>query len=315
MSVKGLALSRAYYEQYGKPMLEKEYPSLLPYLAVGLAGAGSECLGYDDETSQDHDFEPGFCIFLPGEDLVDRRTAFRLERSYASLPAEFMGFRRSLMQPAGGQRHGVLRTAQFFLEKTGTPDGVLSAQQWLSLPQQSLAEASGGEIFTDPFGEVTAIRDRLSCYPEDIRKKKLAAHLLLMNQSGQYNYRRCLQHGESAAAQMAVFAFVQSTMESIFLLNRVYQPYYKWSFRALRSLPELSLLAELLEYLITSDNDGENASEKYNVIEGIAADVIDVLIRQDLTKAICGDLEKHAYSVNDGISDGEVRNLHILAGM
>ena len=60
-------------------------------------------------------------------------------------------------------------------------------------------------------------------------------------------------------------------MEAVFLLNRVYQPYYKWSFRRMRSLPELSLLAELLEYLITSDNDGENAEEKYNVIEGIAA--------------------------------------------
>ena len=83
----------------------------------------------------------------------------------------------------------------------------------------------------------------------------------------------------------------------------------------MRSLPELSLLAELLEYLITSDNDGENAEEKYNVIEGIAADVIDVLMEQDLTKAVCGDLEKHAYSVNDSIADGALRNMHILAGI
>ena len=36
---------------------------------------------------------------------------------------------------------------------------------------------------------------------------------------------------------------------------------------------------------------------------------------QKLTEAICGDLEKHAYSVNDGIEDAEIRNLHILAAI
>ena len=43
--------------------------------------------------------------------------------------------------------------------------------------------------------------------------------------------------------------------------------------------------------------------------------MIDELQRQELTKAICGDLEKHAYSVNDGITDAQIRNLHILAGV
>ena len=57
------------------------------------------------------------------------------------------------------------------------------------------------------------------------------------------------------------------------------------------------------------------AEEKYDVIEGIAADVIDELIEQGLTEANCGDLEKHAYSVNDGIMDAELRNMHILAAV
>ena len=104
-------------------------------------------------------------------------------------------------------------------------------------------------------------------------------------------------------------------MEVIFLLNRRYQPYYKWSFRALRELDRLSIEAELLEYLITSDNGEESVEEKYRVIEGIAADVIEELMEQKLTQAICGDLEKHAYSVNDSIADAKVRNLHILAGV
>ena len=83
----------------------------------------------------------------------------------------------------------------------------------------------------------------------------------------------------------------------------------------MRRLPKLDLTAEVLEYLLTTDNEPEMAEEKYDVIEGIAADVIDELIEQGLTEANCGDLEKHAYSVNDGIMDTELRNMHILAAV
>ncbi len=312
---KGLAIARAYYETFGKPMLREQFPELLPYLAAGLFGSGSECFGYDDEVSRDHDFAPGFCILLPGEDTVSRRDAFLLERAYAKLPKEFMGLRRPLLSPVGGSRTGVLRTADFFTDRTGSADGILTVQQWFSVPEQSLAEAVNGELWLDGPGEVTAIRERLSFYPEDIRLKKLAGNLLLMAQSGQYNYNRCLAHGETAAAQLAVCEFVKSTSAVLFLLNRRYQPYYKWTFRALRELPKLSLLAELLEYLLTTDNSPELAETKYDVIESIASDVIEALQDQDLTSAICGDLEKHAYSVNDRITDPQIRNMHILGGV
>lgn len=311
----GIELAKDYFEACGRPMLEKEFRDVLPYLAAGLTGSGSECFGFDDEVSRDHDFEPGFCLFLPDEDTVDRRTAFLLERAYARLPKEFRGVRRSMMQPVGGPRRGVLRISDYFTEKTGTPDGVLTPEQWLRVPEQSLAEAVNGTLFFDNYGRMTEIRERLAFFPEDVFRKKLAGALLIMAQSGQYNYRRCLSRGETGAAQLAVFEFVQSAMSAIFLLNGVYRPYYKWSFRALRSLPLLSIEAELMEYLLTTDNDGETAEEKYTVIEGIASDVIDVLMDRKLTQAVCGDLEKHAYSVNDGIADGSLRNLHILAGV
>ena len=313
--MKGLDISRAFYREYGEPMLRERFPELVPLLAAGLFGSGSECYGYDDEISRDHDFEPGFCLFLPGEEVVDRRTAFMLERAYASLPKEFMGVRRAMVSPVGGARHGVLRTADFMREKVGSADGELDLRTWLSIPEYALAEAVNGEIFADPYGEVTAIRARLRKRPEDVRLKKLAGQLLIMGQSGQYNYLRCLAHGETAAAQLAVVEFVQSAMAAVFLLNDVYQPYYKWSFRAMRALPKLPFAAELVEYLITTNNDGHLAQDKYEVIEDISADIIAELEAQGLTAADCVDLEKHAYSVNDGIADGNLRNLHILAGV
>ena len=313
--MNGLELSRAFFAQYGEPMLRQQFADALPHLAAGLLGSGSECFGWDDEVSRDHDFEPGFCIFLPGEDLVDRRTAFQLERAYAKLPKEFEGFRRPMLLPVGGARRGVLRLAEFLEEKTGTPDGALTIAQWLTVPEQALAECVNGEVYFDNLGLLTAAREKLAYFPEDVRRKRLAGQLLLMAQSGQYNYARILRHGEPAAAQMAVCEFAKAAMAAVFLLNRRYQPYYKWGFRAMRALPALSALAEPLALLLTTDNAPARAVAKQDSIEAVAAAVIDELIAQDLTRAVCGDLEKHAYSVNDRVADAQLRNAHILAAV
>jgi len=119
MKSKGLELSERFYRAYGEPMLREQFPELMPRIAVGLAGAGSECFGYDDELSQVHDFEAGFCLFLPDETLVDRKTEFALERAYAKLPREFEGVARAPLSPVGGNRHGVIRISDFLKQKTG----------------------------------------------------------------------------------------------------------------------------------------------------------------------------------------------------
>ena len=310
--MKGLTLSLMFYREYGAPMLHEQFPDLEGRIAVGLAGSGSECFGYDDELSHDHDFEPGFCLFLPDEDVVDRRQAFALERAYAKLPKEFMGYTRLPLNPVGGNRHGVLRMSDFFRDKTGSPDGLLSLGEWFSVSEQSLAEAVNGEVFRDDEGTFRAIRERLSYLPEDVRLKKLAGRLLLMGQSGQYNYARCLARGETAAAQLAIAEFVQSALHTVFLLNRRYLPYYKWSFRALRELPLLSSLHEPLELLLCSGNDAEQAAQKQNAVESICAEIASVLRSQGLTDAQENTMEAHAYAVNGRISHGEVRNLHVL---
>lgn len=101
----------------------------------------------------------------------------------------------------------------------------------------------------------------------------------------------------------------------IFLLNKKYVPYYKWCFKALRGLEKLSNLADTLEFLISSENYGAVCETKADVIEDVAKMVIDELQNEELTEAICLDLEKHAYSVNDRISDPQLRNLHILSAV
>ena len=311
--MNGLELARGYYEEYGKPMLESEFPDLLPYLACGFVGSGSEHFGFDDEISRDHDYEPGFCIFLPGEDVISRKQEFRLERAYAKLPKEFGNAKRQFLSPVGGSRNGVIRTADFYTEKVGEPDGKLSVDAWLHIPDYALAEAVNGEVFTDSYGEFTKIREELLHMPKDIWLKRLAGNLLIMGQSGQYNYVRCMKHGEPEAAQMACIEFVNSTMKAVFLLNDRYMPYYKWSFRALRETEGSTVFSEKLSLLLYGNNgDPEIAKNKYDTIEEIASMIITEITKRNLSDAICGSLEKHAYSVNDKIKDGNVRNMHIL---
>ena len=310
--MRGLELSERFYLEYGAPMIHELFPELEELVAVGLVGSGSECFGYDDELSQDHDFEAGFCIFLPDESVVDRKTEFALERAYSKLPKEFMGYKRSILDPVGGNRHGVIRMSEFFKDKTGSPDGSIPLKDWFFVSEQSVAEATNGKVFRDDLGLFSSVRASLSYMPEEVRLKKLAGNLLLMGQSGKYNYDRCVRRGETAAAQLAVAEFVKSTLNVVFLLNKRYIPYYKWSFRALRDLPKLSSLYEPLEYLISSGNLGDEVGRKQAVIERVCSDIIDELRSQELTECTGDDIGSHAYEVNDKISNGEIRNLHIL---
>ncbi len=307
--MKGLELSEAFYQEFGEPMLRESFPDLLSQMAVGLWGCGSECLGYDDTISQDHDFEPGFCILLPSEERVDRRRAFALERAYAKLPMTYMGYERSRLSPVGGNRHGLIWMDAFLMEKIGLPTAALSPRDWFYIPEQSLLEVVNGRLFFDGSGDFTAVRERLSYLPEDIRRKKLAGHLLLLGQAGRYNYPRCLDRGETGGARLALGEFVKSAIASIFLLNRAYLPYYKWQFRALRALPRLSEWEKPLERLLSGDGD------RREEVEVILKAVLDEVKAQGLSRYEGEETEGYAHTVNDGIGDSRIRNLHILYGV
>ncbi len=308
--MNGLEISKQFYLEFGAAAIKEKAPHLEHLLAVGLCGSGSECYGFDDEISRDHDFEPGFCVFVPSE--TDRKDVFLLERAYASLPKEFMGLKRSLVSPVGGSRHGVILLEDFFMQKAGTPNGEMSLFDWCKIEMSALFEAVNGEIFVDNLGEVTSIREKLKNMPEDARLKRLASNLLICAQSGQYNYSRLIMRGENGAAQLALFEFVKAAVNVAFLLEKKFPPYYKWVFKAMENLKTFSKIKEPLEFLISTENSEEMVPFKTQIIQDISALFAEELKRQGITKASCTDLEQHAYSVNDFISDSSLRNEHIL---
>lgn len=307
--MKGLDLARNYYLEFGKPMLEDKFKEYENYLAIGKFGSGSECYGFDDEISKDHDFEPGFQIFLSEE--IDEDIAFQIEREYNKLPKEYMGFKRSLISP-GEKRNGVFRINEFFNEKIGNINGKLSIEEWFKIPEYLLSELTNGEIFKDNSNLLIDIRNNIKNMPRDVLLKKIEANLYIMGQSGKYNYERCLNRNELSASKLALNEFVESTMHIIFLLNRTYMPYYKWSFKALRSLPKLSISAEILDYLLNSENNLEDKENKLNMIDCLISLVVDELNKQGFSSLKDEDLNKQIVEINKKIEDPEIRNLDIL---
>ncbi len=307
--MRGIELSLAFFEEYGRPMLEREFSEYMDRIAVGLVGHGSECFGFDDEISTDHDFEPGFCIWLTDED--EREFGFRLFRAYSKLPKEYMGVKCLEKSALGSKEKGVHTISEFYSAYTGRRGAPETLRDWLYTPSHYLAEATNGEVFLDPLGEFSRIREQIkSGMPEDVRLKKIASCALHMAQAGQYNYKRCIAHGESGAARLALDEFARNAAEIVFLLEKRHAPYYKWIFRGMKALPRLSQLAYELEELITLPSDETLKIELR--IEGFCEKIIDELKIQKITEASCNYLENHAYSVNEMIVDNEIRNLHIL---
>jgi hypothetical protein len=306
-----LDLSKQYFEKFGLPMLEEQFPELSGRYAAGLVGRGSECFGYDDQTSLDHDIEPGFCIWLLDEDYKDSGEI--LQQAYDSLPKEFMGIRLQKSSLSEEKRKGVFAISSFYTYLTGYPDVPDDVLVWMSIPQYALAEATNGTVFLDGPGEFSRIRHGLlKYYPEDVIYAKLSKCFITMAQSGQYNFERCLRHGENGAAVLALDTFVRESIRAAFLFRHEYCPYYKWSLKALSELSGMSLIAQSLNYLLLGSNEGAGLVHKIRAIERVSRFFIDLSKEYGLSTSGSDYLEQHAYQIRSHIQDPRVKATHIF---
>jgi len=312
--MKGLELSRAYFDAFYNDFI-KDHKDLEDKIAIGLIGSGSDAYGFDDEISKDHDFEPGFQVFIPSSIFVSDKDEFILEREYRNLPSEFMGYKKQKVSPVGGRRHGVIRLNDFVYSKCGDSFGDLSNEKWLYADETLLYELVNGEIFIDNFKELTNIRDKLKYYPKEIMLKKLSGYLLSMAQTGEYNYLRLVERGELSASQLSLFKYVNASMHVVFIINECYMPYYKWSFKAFRNLKILNELEEDLDFLISENNNIENSHKKIEIIKTINDKIIKELINKKYINSNIDSLEYIAYKINDLIKDNNLRNMNILEGV
>jgi len=333
--LSGLLLSRLYYEEYGRAMIREKFPAYESRIAIGLAGHGSECFGFDDCYSMDHDYGPAFCMWLTKEDYDEIGEQLMFE--YQNLPKEYLGYTTRTESAFAKDRVGALEINVFYQEFLGEwffyenmlkeshlfddTCGSLESDfliTWEMCTEHGLASATNGAIFRDDLGIFHKIRSRmLAYYPEELWKKKLAQAAAEMAQSGQYNYARCMRRLDTVAAQAALQEFIRSSISMVYLLNQTYMPYYKWMFRGMENLPFLAPVAPLIKKLAELpcqteawQPDEEKRWEMLNtkdkkvlIIEQICSLVAEELNRQQLSTSKDNYLEAHAISILAALTD------------
>lgn len=309
--MKGALVAERYYKFYGLPMLQKKFPDYLPRVAIGLVGEGSECFGFDDELSRDHDWGPAFCIWMNAEDYSE--IGALIQKEYNLLPRTFAGIPQRINTKQARGRIGILNTYTFYEKFTKLEDLPNEWFEWISIKEENLAACTNGKVFHDEFGEFSFIRNKLlEFYPPDVRLKKIADNCIKAAREGQYNYLRCINRGEVVAADHAESEFIQSIIKIAFLLNWRYAPFYKWSHRALYYLPILGMKLHVLLRDLIMLPPSKRLSEYYNrkveMVEEISIMLIEEIKRQQLSDVRSNFLLDHVDAILGKIENTDIKD-------
>ncbi|MCH5341263.1 MAG: DUF4125 family protein [Acetatifactor sp.] len=259
----GLALCRAYYETYGAPMIREKFGAYQHRIAVGMVGRGSDCFGYDDEASRDHDWGPNFCLWVSDETYEEIGEA--LEQAYLSLPGEFKGYHRA-PEVNGKGRRGVWRISDFYRSLVGADR--YEAIDWRQVSDHGLAAAVNGEVFRDEEGIFTEFRRKLEeGYPLEIRYLKLAEAAAGFSQAAQYNFPRMLKRGDTLTAGMMVWDGIKAAMKLQHYIEGKYPPHDKWLYHSLKESQAGSEVAALVEEIVRSMGAVESISAEQAITE------------------------------------------------
>lgn len=238
--------SREFYENYGRKMIHDEFPEHEARIAVGLVGEGSDCFGFDDAISADHDYAPGFCMWLTNEDYD--KIGARLQDSYDRLVESVYRYKK--IDRFIKERRGVATISGFYNKMLRTSCDYQHGCHTdpLIVQEFQLAAATNGEVFRDDLGIFTGVRKKmLEHYPEDVLRRKLAQEIHEFSQYAQSNYPRMMARGDQLTANMCIAKAAENVMNIFYLLSGTYAPYYKWKRKGLERLAGTSSIIRTLD--------------------------------------------------------------------
>lgn len=297
--------SRAFYEKYGREIIHKLFPEYEGRIAIGIAGEGSDCFGFDDEISTDHDYYEGFCMWVTEADY--EKIGDKLQMAYDELiknvyqPKEHDRFIRG--------RRGVIKINDFYnnILRVNNDYEKLQAVDFYRTEEKWIAAAVNGAVFRDDLGIFSNVRNMLmGYYPEELWRRKLAQELHEFSQYAQSNYPRMMARGDQLTASMCVSKAIENSLNIVHLLNRSFAPYYKWKKKSAEKfelgqqlVPVLDKIAELPNQMYSWINVDYNPAKinmkdkNVELFERVAGIVLKELKKQNL---VTGDdlfLEGH----------------------
>jgi hypothetical protein len=232
--ISGQELSRLFYEEVVRPLLDAKFPGVQH--SAALIGRGSEVLGFDDEMSTDHDWSPRVLLLLGEDDHARLGGAIRDVLSH-QLPSRFRGH-----QPGDC---AILTLRGYVLEHLDFDiAGEIEARDWLTFPEQRLGMITAGAVYHDAVG-LQAVRGRLAYYPHDVWLYLLVAGWWRIHPEANL-VGRVGSVGDELGSALMAGGLVHQLMRLCFLMERQYAPYSKWFGTAFSRLACASTLSPIL---------------------------------------------------------------------
>jgi hypothetical protein len=283
----GIELSRVLYEEAVRPILREAFPGLA--YAAARVGSGSEVLGFDTPRSADHEWGPRLQLFLTPEDHarhgadIDHLLARRLPKQVRGWPTHFERNGDDPLDAVSGIMRPVTDGPVSHRVSVDDVDGWLaghlglrsvatgpSAREWLAMPQQRLAEATGGEVFHDGLGTLTAARRALAWYPDQVWRYLLACQWQRLSQEEAF-VGRCAEVGDDIGSAVVAARLVRDLMRLCLLLERRYAPYSKWLGSAFTLLPVAAALTPSLRGALAAADYREREAHLCDAYEAVAS--------------------------------------------
>ena len=159
MSESIVDVSRGFFYDVLKPILESNFPAATAQTTFGVFGYGSEVLRLDDEHSADHHWGIRVNALMP-EALFAQQAADILRIVEQELPASYRG--HNLRDGYSSGKGLSLISLEGYLRRTvGLTRVPVTHAEWLSVPEEDITHIINGEIWQDETGRFSAIRARL----------------------------------------------------------------------------------------------------------------------------------------------------------
>jgi hypothetical protein len=247
MSESIIDVSREFFDEIVRPILAREFPNETAQTTFGVFGYGSEVLRLDDDYSRDHHWGLRINALMP-EELFRSCADAMMQTLSAQLPTTFRGYAlREGYTKWGGLE---LTSLEGYLDRTiGITHPPGTYQEWLSIPEEDIIHIVAGEVWHDPAGRFTAIREALSgYYPEPVRLRRIAHWCRYFSGMGTYALKRAILRENELYATITFARAMRLGMQLAFLLDRHYYPYDKWLLAFFEQLPRMADRLRLLVY-------------------------------------------------------------------
>ena len=234
-----IAASRDFFSEVVKPLLEEKFPAETAQTAFGVFGYGSEVLGMDDEYSTDHHWGLRINALMP--ENVFRTCNDSIQATVGALQLTTWRGHSLREGLSGGKGLSLTSLEGYLLRTIGIDHPPASYAEWLSLPEEDIIHVVEGELWYDPSGRFTAVRQALQqYYPEPVRLRRIAHWCRYYSGMGAYALKRALLRQNEYYANITFTRAIRLGVQLAFLLDRRYFPYDKWTLAYFERLPRMA---------------------------------------------------------------------------